>query len=260
MLAETPPRLIGISLAKTWFNSIREMQGAAFMNTLYENPLQLAMQTGEAESGEAFEFGEAEAEAETQEHAAPFPEAQEMGLASEALEVSSEEELEQFLGDAISTAAKGIGGFLRSGTGQSLVSMLKPIATQALPSIGSAIGGMLGGSAGAQIGSQLAPDVGHMFGLELEGLSNEDREFEVARNLTRLAGAAAQHAATCGGAGDDRSIARAALMHAARRHAPGILGNVEAPLCPHCGSAMRPHRHHQHRWVRQGTSIIVFNA
>ena len=46
---------------------------------------------------------------------------------------------------------------------------------------GSALGGMVGGPLGAQLGGSLANMAGSALGLELEGLSNEDREFEAAK-------------------------------------------------------------------------------
>lgn len=227
------------------------------MNTLYENPLRFDARYGEAEALEA----EAEGEEEAEQFAAPFSEAEEMERAAEALEVSNEAELEQFLGDVISSAAKGIGGFLNSDTGRALVSQLKPIAKQALPAVGSALGGMIGGPTGAKIGAQLAPAAGQMFGLELEGLSSEDREFEVARNLTRLAGSAAQHAAFSTSPGDGDAIAQAALVKAARHHAPGIVGELETASCPNCGHPITAtHHHHHRRWMRRGNTIIVLNA
>ncbi|CAD6555550.1 hypothetical protein LMG27952_05839 [Paraburkholderia hiiakae] len=213
------------------------------MNTLYGYTNQPGGQYGEAEASEA---------------TAPFAELNEMELASEALEVANEAELEQFLGDVVSSAAKSIGGFLSSDTGKALVSSIKPIAKQALPIIGSAIGGRLGGPEGAQIGATLLPAVGQAFGLELEGLSNEDREFELARRLVRFAGSAGQEAANAFGTADDRSIAHGALMRAAQRFAPGLAGGFAQSNCPHCGQSLG--HGHRHRWVRRGNTIVVLNA
>ena len=74
------------------------------------------------------------------------------GLAAELMEVTSEEEFEDFLGDLISGAAKTIGGFINSPTGEALGGVLKGAAKQLLPVAGTALGGYLGGPAGAQIG------------------------------------------------------------------------------------------------------------
>jgi hypothetical protein len=122
-------------------------------------------------------------------------EAEEMELATELLEVSNEHELDQFLGSLISKVGKGLGDFVKSPVGQALGGVLKSAAKAALPIAGSALGGLVGGPAGAALGGNLASSAGHMFGLELEGLSSEDREFEVARRFVRLAHHAALIAA-----------------------------------------------------------------
>jgi hypothetical protein len=61
-----------------------------------------------------------------------------------------------------------------------------------------------------------------VFGLELEGLSPEDKEFEVARHFVRLADAAAQQALARAGQ-PAAQAAQQALLQAARHHAPGLL-------------------------------------
>jgi hypothetical protein len=60
----------------------------------------------------------------------------------------------------------------------------------------------------------------HTLGLELEGLSPEDMEFEVARQLVRFMTDAARQAATPGIPTD--VAARRAIVLAARRYAPGL--------------------------------------
>jgi hypothetical protein len=111
--------------------------------------------------GEYFEFGN--------EGESPFSEAEEAELAAELLGVTTEAELNHFLGDLIGRAGRAIGGFVRSPIGQALGQGLKGIARQALPTVGRMIGSRIGGPAGGQIGSQLAGAAGRFFGLELEG-------------------------------------------------------------------------------------------
>ena len=59
-----------------------------------------------------------------------------MELAAELLEVSNEQELEQFLGDFIKKAGKAIGGFVKSPIGQAIGGVLKSAANVALPIAG----------------------------------------------------------------------------------------------------------------------------
>ncbi len=81
---------------------------------------------------------------------APFSEMETLEYANELLEVQSEEELEQFLGDLVKRAGSAIGSFVRSDTGKALTSMAKDVAKQALPSVGQAVGGYFGGAPGAE--------------------------------------------------------------------------------------------------------------
>jgi hypothetical protein len=67
---------------------------------------------------------------------------------------------------------------------------LKPLAKAALSIEGRALGTFVGGP----VGGKLASAAGRMFGLELEGLSAEDREFEVARRFVRFASATTKNA------------------------------------------------------------------
>ncbi|WP_183441881.1 hypothetical protein [Pseudoduganella violacea] len=61
-----------------------------------------------------------------------------------------------------------------------------------------------------------------LFGLELEGLSPEDKEFELALHFTRFALDTARNALAA--PGDDAAArVRSGLMQSARRHAPGLL-------------------------------------
>ena len=150
---------------------------------------------------------------------ASLNEMQEMELAAELLAVTNEAELNQFLGGLIKKAA----GFIKSPVGQALGGILKGVAKKALPIVGGAIGSFVAPGVGTAIGSSLGSAAGKLFGLELEGLSNEDREFEVARRYVRLATAAARHAAAAPHHLPAHHVARKAVAIAARRHAPGLL-------------------------------------
>ena len=203
---------------------------------------------------EAFDTPEAVEEAGT-ETEGPFSEIEEMELAAELLGVSSEEELDQFLGKLIRKAGKAIGKFAKSPLGAKLVGVLKGAAKTALPVLGKAAGGFIGGPAGATIGGKLAAGAGRMFGLELEGLSPEDQEYEVARRYVRFAGAAAQNAAAAPPSVPPADAATNAAATAARRHAPGLLTGAGGRTrgCG-CGAASSG------RWIRRGRQIIILGA
>jgi hypothetical protein len=174
---------------------------------------------GEAqETGEAFEQGFL---GETERGV--FDEVQEMELAAELLEVNNEDELEYFLGKLVKSAGRALGGIARGPIGKALGPILKKVAKTALPLAGAALGNLVLPGVGGAIGGKLASAAGGMFGLELEGLSPQDREFEVARRFVRFAGAATQRAMRTPPSVTPRRAVRTAVATAARRHAPGLL-------------------------------------
>jgi hypothetical protein len=145
----------------------------------------------------------------------PFDEVEELELAATLLEVTDEAELDQFIGNLLKKAGRAVGTFVKSPTGRALGGILKGAARKALPVVGGAIGSAIGGSAGGSIGSRMASDAGRLFGLELEGLSPEDQEFELARQYVRFAGAAAKNAAQTPPNVPPQEAVKAAAMGAA---------------------------------------------
>ena len=148
---------------------------------------------------------------------------QEMQLAIRLLEVADEEHLERFLDDLISQAGSETGNPSGSRVGQAMRRVVKTVIGQALAPGGAAIAKRRGGFLGAQLGCGLAAVSGEVLGLELEGLSGEDREFEAIRQFVRFAGTAARIAAGAAAAGDASAVAHRAAVEAARLHAPGLL-------------------------------------
>lgn len=96
----------------------------------------------QVELGEAAEFeyeaAEFEALGEFGE-ASALTEAEEIELASELLEITSEQELEQFLGNVFRKVARGVGSFVKSPVGRALGGVLKNVAKKALPVVGGAL-------------------------------------------------------------------------------------------------------------------------
>ena len=72
-------------------------------------------------------------------------------------------------------------------------------------------------------GARRLATAGRIFGLELEGLSPEDKEFEVARRLVRLVRDAAKKAALMPASFPPGIVAQRAVKASARRHAPELL-------------------------------------
>jgi len=203
----------------------------------------------------AFEFqGEEESEAyefQGEREAGLFHEEELNELATELLSVSNERELEQFLGDVFKKVGSAVGSFVKSPIGQQLGGMLKGVAKQALPMVGSALGNLVVPGVGGAIGGKLASAAGNMFGLELEGLSHEDRDFEVAKQFVRLASDAAQ-TATEVSTGTALQIANRAFTDAAKKFAPGLLGGN--------GQTATPSGADHGRWVRKGRKIVLYGV
>jgi hypothetical protein len=144
---------------------------------------------------------------------------------------------------------------VKSPTGRALGGILKGAAKKALPVVGGAIGGAIGGSAGGAIGSRLASGAGRLFGLELEGLSPEDQEFEVARQYVRFAGSAAQKAALTPPNVPPQEAAKTAAVAAAQQYAPGMIRG-KARSTPMAAGGQR----RTGRWIRRGRNIIIENV
>lgn len=153
----------------------------------------------------------------------PLGEIAETELASELLEITSEAELEQFLGKLIKGVGKKVGGLVKGPVGKALGGALKGIAKKALPVVGGALGSMVAPGIGTALGSKLGSFASGLFEVELEGLNEQEAEFEVARRFVRLASSAAKNAALAPPSAPPRAVAKAAIVTAARRHAPGLV-------------------------------------
>ena len=220
--------------------------------------LETQSETGMFEAGpfEVAQFEFAQAETPYGETGEVFGETEQMELASEFLEITSEAELDRFLGGLIERAGRTIGKFVKSPEGQAIGGILKGAAKQVLPGIGSAVGGYFGGPTGAKLGGDVASAAGRAFGLELEGLSSEDREFEVARRYVSFAGEAVKNLASAPSGLDPRTAANAAAVAAAKTHAPGLLPPRQAGMEPQSYSSFPTG--HSGRWMRRGNKIVLY--
>lgn len=217
---------------------------------MYNNELGLEFEQGFGyENGNgSYEYNQ-EYMGETYGNTGELNEMQELEFAHELLNVANEQELNMFLGKLIKKAGSAVGNFARSSVGQNLVSALKGVAKQALPVAGGALGSALGGPLGGMIGGKLGSAASNLFELELEGLSPEDQEYEMARAYVRFANAAANNAASLQqqGATNPQVVLKKALTDAAQEHAPGLL----QPTSP------KQHIPAQGSWVRRGNTLII---
>ncbi len=145
---------------------------------------------------------------------------------------------------------------------------LRGIAKKALPIIGGAVGSLVAPGLGTAAGAALAKGAGKAFGLELEGLSPEDQEMAVARQIVRLGAEAGEEVDQVDPAVDDETAAKVGMIRAAGKHAPGVMprpdtaadGGAQNPMPPRRGVGRRggPGAGAQSgRWVRRDGRIVL---
>ena len=167
-----------------------------------------------------------------------FSEDEELELASELLEISSQRDLDLYVDRLIGRASRAAGAVIPDPVQHDLGDIFKGIAKTLLPIAGGALGFFAGGPAGAALGGSLASAAGHALGLELEGLSPEDAEFEAARQFVRFAGSAVKKALGA----DSPQQTQLAVQRAAETHAPGLTEMVAgSSSAPRAGQESRPH-------------------
>ncbi|STR27745.1 Uncharacterised protein [Janthinobacterium lividum] len=176
---------------------------------------------------------------------AVFSEEEELQLAMELLEVASEEELDQFLGNVFKSVWKGVKkvGATIAKVAKPLGGALKAVAKTALPFVGGALGSMIPiPGVGTALGSALGRAASNALELEMESAAPADRELELARRFVRIAGQAARLASD--GDGSTRAV-ESALTRALHQQ------------LPHFRSPAPQQEEESGRWRRRGNRIVV---
>jgi len=228
-------------------NAERQIKEKQTMHDL-DRTLRSQESEGESYDLEAQIFGETESDYEDGSY--EISEEEEIDLAAELLGVSDEQELDEFFRNLLKRA--------KSVAGSALKKYLKPLARKALPFAARAVGGFFGGPAGAAIGGKLGSYASTLFEVDFESMDGEVQDMEVARRFVRFASAAAQNASTTGGSGDPDSVARAAIVRAAKTHAPGLLrsGNARG----NGGAVSRSRGANSGRWIRREGRIVLLGV
>jgi hypothetical protein len=163
-------------------------------------------------------------------------EVEEMEAAAQLLEITDEAELDQFIGGLLQKAARTAGAAIPGAVHRPLTQSLKGLLKKVLPIVADARRALRAPSSSSVSGA-----AANAFGLELEGMSLEDQEFELARRFVRLTRGAGKRAPRFARRVRPRVAVRRSLITAARRFAPGLL---------------RRRRRHRHRYlVRRGRRI-----
>ena len=168
----------------------------------------------------------------------PLQHEDELVLAAQLLEVQGPQGFDAFLARQLDATVAG-----RQLRGTPLERPLRRLLAQALAPMLP----LHGGSAQA-----LKQRAARIFGMELEGLSPEDKEFELARHVVHLIDAVNTQLAQDGAArGSPAARAEAALLQTARTLAPGLLRHATHPP----GG-----RQDGGRWRREGGHIVVLDC
>jgi hypothetical protein len=184
---------------------------------------------------------------------AVFNEADEMELAVGLLGITNHAELERFLGGVVDQASRTVGKAVPSAGKGALTGILAAAAQKALPVVDSALAGQPGLAPGTATTSRVVKAAAKYLGLELEGLSPEDQEFEAARQFIRFAADATKNAV----GGPVATPAHTAAAQAAHRYAPGLRSSLTGPTSPNDEPSTSAQ---SGRWVRRGSNIIVVGS
>ena len=187
---------------------------------------------------------------------------QEFELASELLEIEDDNDMDNFFAEIIMNEegrrsrrrrrrrrrrrmfrrfAKRLGRGIRK------------VAKKLLPIAGRVVGTKFGGPAGGALGSKVGSGAGQILGLEIEGLSPEDQDFEVARRIVQMATNVGHVADEIPDGIDDYEAAEIALHKTLEKFAPGFTKNSGRRLP--VTSAQR-----SGRWIRKDGNIILMGV
>jgi hypothetical protein len=180
----------------------------------------------------------------------PFSAAEERELASGLLQVTSEAELEQVLGDLLDKAQRGDAPAAPKAVGP-IGGLLKTVAKRALPSLATTVGPSFDGPAGDANAGKLGSLVNQALQAKVAGITASDPNLEKCRQLlekhrqfVRLAGKAARAAALAPPGVAPIAAAQKILADSARealmRKSPsaGLAGKFAAG--PQAVAAMKP--------------------
>ena len=137
----------------------------------------------------------------TDAEASVLDESQEMEFASGLLEIAHEQGIGRYIDQLITSVAQSCHKPISSLARRELGRLLREPAGRALPALHPQRSLQAGVSSAARV-----------FGLELEGLSNEDRDFETAKGFIRLAESAARRLANEPHGHSPEEAARNALL------------------------------------------------
>jgi hypothetical protein len=179
-------------------------------------------------------------------------ETQELALAGELLEVSSEDELEEFLGDLWDRTKAAAGQFYNSDAVQSSLPTLKAVGRKVLPIAAGKLADYAWAGSGDIVKAGAEGLADQWLKEELEGMSAEDRELALARRYIRFAHDALERAARTPQRVPSRVAGQIAVTDAARTNLPGLV-----PFLPQLSGGSDDGDPTAGRWIRRGSTIEI---
>ena len=152
-------------------------------------------------------------------------EVDEIDLASRLLEAQNEAHLGTVIEDAIRSAATALGANLNPAAMKEIASVHKTAIRQLLPSAKANGNFPRHDSIGAHLGQSLSSSAEQVLGLELEGLSHEDREFEAVKQFLRFLGETVKNVTEDADARNTPDRVLRAAKEAAALYAPGLFAD-----------------------------------
>jgi hypothetical protein len=188
---------------------------------------------------------------ESEQHG-QLSETQELELANEVLEVTSEEELEEFLGDLWNRAKSTAGQIYNSAAVQQALPTVKAVGAKILPVAAGKLADYAWPGSGDYVKAGTGALVDQWLKEELEGLSAEDRELALARRYIRFALEALDRAAKTPKRVPPHVAGQIAVTDSARTHIPGVV-----PFLPQLTGFNGASEPTAGRWVRRGSTIEI---
>lgn len=189
----------------------------------------------------------------------PLDDATETELAADLLDAEDDEELEQVINRAMSHPPKGRrprrrGRSRNRKRKRGVGGLLKRLAKKALPGIGAVLGSAIP-IVGPLVGRAVGKAASKAIHPEHEGLGPDDLDFETAKAVIRTASDAADNAERIPPEVPSDQAANAAVVKAARKHAPRLVRHKGAS--PVASSSPPAGIVRSGRWVRRGRKIVL---
>jgi hypothetical protein len=179
-------------------------------------------------------------------------ESQELALASEVLEIASEAELEEFLGDLWNGTKAAASRVYNSAAVQKALPYAKAVGAKVLPVAAGKLADLAWKGSGDFVKAGAGALIDQWLKEELEGLSAEDRELALARRYVRFAHDALLRAARTPERVPPRVAGQVAVRDAARSHIPGVV-----PFLAQLNGGSPAGEPAAGRWVRRGSTIEI---